>query len=404
MASIRKRRKKKNKKKGFAGILAVLILVFAVAGIIAAIVLSHREYATISLKDFYFKTYSGYNGKGTIEADLNEGRFNEKISEAIANYNKSFFKSKDIDEDDFKSLISTLEVNLPPANTLKNGNTVNILYNCDLALANKLNIRIEGREETVVVSGLKEAKLFTVEDLFKDLELDFKGMSPNVTMDIVNNSTDPFIQNIVYSPVEYKEYYSAGETVQIRAFFSETECLNSQVAVERPSGECVKEYTVEGEGEYVKSGSDITKEVLLEAVEAGKRAFNDANAWGVRVFIEAGLVPIYINKQATFSWLSPSVNKIYFKTVKDGVAGKSGNHYNDLDIIYSCDMTQADGVTTSVRAVVRFSDIIKMADGSLSYDFSSPSIISASHIAKNVTKVVVDYYLNDYFIEEISLN
>ncbi|MCR4655746.1 MAG: hypothetical protein K5770_05890 [Lachnospiraceae bacterium] len=403
MAPVRKQRKKK-KSETITGILAALILVFVVSGIVAAIVLSHREYATVSLKDFYFKTYSGYNGKGTIEADLNEGMFNEKISEAIANYNKSFFKSKDISEDDFKSLISTLYVNLPPENSLKNGDTINILYNCDLALANRLNIRIEGREETVNVAGLKDAKLYSVEDLFRDIEPDFKGMSPNITLNLINNSEDPFLQNIVYSPVEYREFYTAGEIVKIRAFFSEAECLNSQVAVERPSTECVKEYTAQGEGEYVKSASDLNREVLLEAAEAGKKAFNDANAWGVRVFIEAGLVPIYINKQATFSWLSPSVNRLYFKSVKDSAAGKSGNHYNDLDIIYSCDMTQADGVTTSVRAAVRFSDIIKMADGSLSYDFSSPSIISASHIAKNVTKVVSDYYQSDYFIEEISLN
>ncbi len=64
-------------------------------------------------------------------------------------------------------------------------------------------------------------------------------------------------------------------------------------------------------------------------------------------------------------------------------------------------MTQADGVTTSVRAVVRFSDIVKNSDQSLSYDFSSPEIISASHIASNITKVVVDYFAEDYNIEEI---
>ena len=385
-------------------IVAVLILIFMAAGISAVFIMSGREYATIRLKDYYYKTYSGYNGKGSIELRFDEGRFNEKIQEALANYEKSLIKDKEIGEEDYRRLVTTLAVKAPPEHSLKNGDTALIRYACDLDLASRLNIRIEGREEEIKVSGLREAREITVDELFRDVELHLEGNSPKISLAVVNNSEDEFIRDVVFNPVEFRDYYSVGDVVKVRAYFSEAECLKRMITVEKPSEECVREYTVEDTNEYLTKAADIPKEILKEACEAGKKAFSDANTWGVRVFIEAGLVPVYINKQATFSWLKPSVSKAYFRSVRESAAGKSGNHYNDLDIIYSCDMTQADGVTTSVRAVVRFSDLIKRPDGTVEYDFSDPEIVSASHIAANITKVVVDYFAEDYYIEEIPLN
>ncbi|MBQ7260815.1 MAG: hypothetical protein IJR19_05580 [Lachnospiraceae bacterium] len=400
----RSRKNNKRKRRTAVWIVAVLILIFLGAGIAAVFIMSGREYATIRLKDYYFKTYSGYNGRGSIELRFDEGRFNEKIQEALENYEKSLIKDKDIGEEDYRRLVTTLAVKAPPERSLSNGDTAVIRYACDFDLASRLNIRIEGREEEIKVSGLKEARKVTVSELFQDVELVLEGDSPKISVRVVNNSEDEFIRDVVFNPVELKDYYAIGDVVTVRAYFSDAECLKRMITVEKPSEECVKEYRIEDMNEYLSQASDIPREVLREACEAGKSAFSDANTWGVRVFIEAGLVPVYVNKQATFRWLEPSVSKMYFKTVKDSEAGKSGNHYNDLDIVYNCDMTQADGVTTSVRAVVRFSDLIKQPDGTIGYDFSSPSIVSASHIAGNITKVVVDYFADDYYIEEIPVN
>ncbi len=395
---------KRRKKKGAVWVVAVLLLVFIALSVTAAVILFPREYTVITLKDYYFKTFSGFDGMGSIELKLDEGRFNEKIAEAVNNYNKSFFKDREVTEDDYKKLISTLSVKTPPPNSLKNGDTALIRYSCDTALAGMLKIRIEGREEEINVFGLKEARTITLDDLFRDIELLYHGVSPNLTLEIVNNSEDEFIRDIVFDPVEYKDHYSSADVISLRAYFSDAACIKNGVSVEKKSDECIRDYTVSGVNEYLSSAAELSEEVIKEAVKAGETAFNDANTWGVRVFTEAGLVPVYVNKQATFQWVKPSANSIYFKSIKDPKALKNGDHYNDLDIIYTCDMTQADGVTTSVRAVVRFSDIIKKADGGLVYDFSDPVIVSASHISANINKVVVDYFTDDYFIEEIGYN
>lgn len=398
-----RRGEKRKKGRGFK-IAAAVLITGIVIFVILAVVLSKKAYAEIELSEYFTKSFSGYNGKGTLQAELDRERLQKKLDEAFQKYEGTLFKSGELAIEDYLRFISTLEPVLPAENTLSNGDIVTVRYRFDNSLAARLNIRVLGAEEQISVFGLEEARRISVDELFSDLAVSFSGQSPNAVLDIQNHSEDPFIQNIVFNPVEYKEFYRQGDEVKIRAYFSENECLNRKIIVEKPSEECVRTYMVEGVDEYLTAAAELPEDLIREAVAAGKRAFVDANTYGVRVFIEAGLVPIYINKQATFQWLTPSVQKAYFKSVKEEAAGKNGNHYNDLDIIYSCDMTQADGVTTSVRAVVRFSDFIRQADGGIGYDFSHPSIISASHIAGNITKVVVDNYENDYFIEEVPIN
>ena len=74
-----------------------------------------------------------------------------------------------------------------------------------------------------------------------------------------------------------------------------------------------------------------------------------------------------------------------------------------MSFIYSILKPVLKKATVKKSAMTR-EDFIRQADGGIGYDFSHPSIISASHIAGNITKVVVDNYENDYFIEEVPIN
>lgn len=164
------------------------------------------------------------------------------------------------------------------------------------------------------------------------------------------------------------------------------------------------EYTVEGTDEYVTSAAELTDELVKEAAEAGKEAFVNANEYGVRIFCEANLVPVYVNKKATFEWLKPTLLSVYFKSVKPEAAGQNGNNYNDLDLIYFVKITQADGVTCDAEAVVRFSNIIKRSDGTFEYDFSNAKIISASYSNSSIVKNVVGRYEDTYNIEKLDFS
>ena len=110
---------------------------------------------------------------------------------------------------------------------------------------------------------------------------------------------------------------------------------------------------------------------------------------------------VYINKKATFRYLEPSLISAYFKAVKPEYAGKDGNDYNDLDLVYFVKITQADGVTCDAEAVVRFSNIIQNKDGTFTYDFSNPKIMSASYSDSSIKKNVISRYETTHVIEKL---
>ncbi|MCR5791475.1 MAG: hypothetical protein K6G83_16455 [Lachnospiraceae bacterium] len=394
----------KGKRKRKRGTIAAILLLFAVfAAAAVSFFLSRRPYGVISLKDCYLKSLKGYDGKGSFELTLDEGKLKAGLFEAMKQQENSIFAGDAPDKEAYLSFADTVSAKAP-AGSLKNGDTAELTYDCDMALAGRLNLKITGREETVTVSGLNEARTITTEELFQDVSLSFAGASPRLTLTVVNNSEDDFIRDIVFHPAEEKPYYALGDRITLRAYFGENECMKRQIVTEKPSAECLKVYEVSDTDRYVGREDILPASFLTRAVEAGKAAFTDANAYGVRVFIEAGLVPIYVNKQATFQWKTPEFYKAFYKTIKPGSENNPGVAFNMLDLIYTCDMTQADGVTTSARAVVRFENIIKRADGTYDCDLSDPSLISASHIASNITQVVIDYSKDDYFVEEAALN
>ena len=242
----------------------------------------------------------------------------------------------------------------------------------------------------------------TLDDVFKDLEVTFAGISPAVTVSLQNTSAQPLVQQMVFEIVDAKEFYSEGEIVTIHASYTEDACRQTGFIVDTPQEECLREYTVTSEGAYLTSAAQLSSGLVREAIEAGKKAFTDANEYGVRIFCEANLVPVYVNKKATFVYGTPSYVSSYFKTVFPEKAGQVGMAYNDLDIIYEVRISQADGTSCVAYGAVRFSDIILNSDGTFSYDFSSPAVLSESYYSARVKKNVVDSYANSYEIEKVS--
>ncbi|MDO4189881.1 MAG: hypothetical protein Q4D29_12930, partial [Lachnospiraceae bacterium] len=107
--------------------------------------------------------------------------------------------------------------------------------------------------------------------------------------------------------------------------------------------------------------------------------------------------------KSTFEWVSYGPISAYLKVANSDIAGKNSNNYNDLDIIYTGTLTQADGQNVSVEAVVRFKDIVVNNDGTYTYDFSHPTISSCSHFDARIKKNVISNYEKNWSVEKISL-
>ncbi len=389
--------KRRRRNVGFLIISLFFVLcVFFVARTVLAL-----PYRTINLTQLARVEFSGFNNDGVATVSVDNDAVDALLSSVKEEYDSSWFAAADIDDGDYARFRQSLSFVTPLATNLYNGQEIPVIGTYDAAIAEKLKIEIEDTSGTATVSGLQDVTVIPAEEVFRDLAVGFSGVSPGLTISLQNNSTQPLISRMIFEIEDPKECYAEGDVVTIHALYTEEMCSETGYVVDTPSGECTMEYTAFSDSQYVASAADLPAGVIREAVEAGKKAFVDANEYGVRIFCEANLVPVYINKKATFTYGTPQYVSSYFKTVFPGKAGALGLSYNDLDIIYEVNISQADGVSCKAYGAVRFSDIIRNSDGSLTYDFSEPALISVSYLSSNVKKNVVDSFYDTHEIERV---
>ncbi|MCR5357896.1 MAG: hypothetical protein K6E63_10900 [Lachnospiraceae bacterium] len=385
-------------------IILLIPLIVAIGGAAVYVAVNATEGDTLDLSDYFEISYEGFNNSGTVSIKRDDESLLNDVRVIMAARREAVIKDKKVTDDDFLRFAAGIEAMPDKDGSLKNGDEIAISYLFDEELSRRLKINVNSSEAVYTVSGLSNAMPLTVDDLFRDIKVSFEGTSPDIKMTIYNNSTNPLIRMLNFAPVEEKERYALGDVVSIRCFFNDGERLHDNYYIDARSEDCVRDYTVEGCGKYVTYASELPDSAVKQAVKEGLRAFVDANEYGVRVFCEAHLVPVYINQQATFRYLSPNIEEIYFKSVDPGEAGKSGNDYNELDLIYKVQITQADGVTCPCHAVVRFSNFKLSSDGILAYDMTEPTIMSVSYNHSSIIKNVITKYEDSYSIEKLELS
>ena len=382
-------------------IISVTALVVIVIGFIAVKASMSMPYETVDLTDLCTVEYEGYDGAGSASAYVDDDAVDDLLSAVKQDYEDALFHSKEPDNEDYLKFRQSLEVSVDGGGNLTNGSIINMSCSYDEELAELLNIEVAANTRQITVGGLTNVQLLSIDELFADLDVSFEGVSPNLTISMQNKSQNPFIQRVSFEIAEPKEYYSAGDEVTVKAVYLDEASTETGYAVDASMDDCIKTYEATADSEYISGAASLPDSILEEAISAGKNAFKDANEYGVRIFCEANLVPVYIDKKATFVYGTPQVVSAYFKSVLPANAGQLGYDYNDLDIIYSVNITQADGVSCTAYAAVRFSDIVKNGDGSYEYDFSNPKILSESYYAARVKSNVTESYESDYTVEKV---
>ena len=382
--------------------VSIFVMLFILCGFIVLRATLALAYETIDLISLAKVEFTGFNEDGVATVSIDDDAVDELMASVKKEHEDSWFASEDVDDGDYAKFRQSLSFSLPRSTELSNGDIIPVLGACDESLAKKLKIDINSTSGETTVDGLQNVTKLSLDEVFEPLKVMFDGISPAVTVALQNTSTQPLISKMIFEIVDAKEFYSEGDIVRIHAKYTEDMSRETGYIVNASDEECIRDYVVTTDEEYISRAADLPSNIIKEAVEAGKKAFTDANEYGVRIFCEANLVPVYVNKKATFSYGSPNYVSSYFKAVFPEKAGELGLAYNDLDIIYDVKLSQADGVSCTAYGAVRFSDIIKRSDGSYSYDFSNPQLLSVSYYSARVKKNVVDSYANSYTIERVS--
>ena len=372
--------------------VSIFVMALILCGFIVLRASLALAYETIDLTNLAKLEFTGFNEDGVATVSIDDAAVDELMATVKKEHEDSWFSTGDIEDGDYAKFRQSLSFSLPKSTELKNGDIIPVLGACDETLAKKLKIDINSTSGEKTVEGLMNVTRLSLDEVFESLNVSFSGISPAVTVALQNTSTQPLVSKMIFEIVDAKEYYSEGDVVRIHAKYTEDMCRETGYIVDVSDEECIRDYVVTSDSEYISRSSDLPSNIIKEAIEAGKRAFVDANEYGVRIFC----------KKATFSYGSPNYVSSYFKVVFPEKAGELGLAYNDLDIIYDVKLAQADGVACTAYGAVRFSDIIKHSDGSYSYDFSSPQLLSVSYYSARVKKNVVDSYANSYTIERVS--
>jgi len=397
----RKSRKKRRRKVGVT--IFVLWLV-----IVAAIIYWKAFFAfgVINLNDNVVVNYAGYNTKGSLTAELNKAQIDEAIQKAYEKSDESIIHlNKKYTLSDYEALCDSIILQKDKSENLQNGDQINITFAYNEELAKTLKVKIKAEDSILTVADLPEAKLIDKEELFKQVEVRFSGVSPEVKLEIVNNSTDPFIKNVLFSATPAQMYYSAGDEITITASWNEENAIAQSYCVATGMSDCYKTYTVGGMEQYIMQTDQLSLEFVKKVNDYAKTLFTDASEYGMRIFSEAYTEAKWESGEAAvFSWSEPVLISSYFKSIKPEALGETGLDYNELDLIYHARISQPSGGTCDAEAVVRISNMMLNADGIFVADIENARIVSASHNNNSIVKNVITSYEDKYNVEKLEIS
>ncbi len=357
----RKRRYTKRKRTIEIFVKLGIILIFLVLILVA--ILYNLGLVKVDLNELTPVELSGFDTQGVITAKMNK-------------------------MDGYDEFFDTVTVDFSKTEGLSNGDKVDMVYHYDKKLAKKLGLKVKAEDEIISVEDLPQVKEIALDELFMNVEVNYSGIAPLVTAEITNTATEPFFKNIQYSIRDAKEYYDVGETIIVEAIFDEDVALKNGYHVEAGEDGLIKTYTVGNMDRYITDGGELTREQINELRNHALTLFGDANEFGLRIFCDAHLVPVYKNDRTTFKWLNPQFISAYFNVLEDEYMGEVGTHINDVKLVFEAVITQDDGVSCKTEVVVRYQNIIKYTDGSVDLALDSGSIISASGSDANIKKLV----------------
>lgn len=302
---------------------------------------------------------------------------------------------------ELKEFFASVEVEVSKAEKLTNGETIEVKYLYDAELAKEKGILVTGDHKTVTVADLPEAERITFEELFRDVEVTWEGISPLIVPVVENKSNHEFLKYVSYEVQGEKEYYKNGEEVVLKAVFDPQDAEDRLYAIDKGEDNYTRVYTAEAEEHYLTDVSRISDEILETLTEEGVKHFQDANQYGLRIFSEANCMPIWEGKKTTFTWENPYFISAYFTTASEEAMGSMETHVNDVKLVYGVTLMQADGVNCDAELVVQFTNLKENADGTIDLALDSAKMISATHKDKFIKELVNNKNNDKYRSERI---
>lgn len=236
----------------------IILLLIVSAVIIFAVYKKEDNSIVIDLGSYAEYQYVGANGTASIEDSYNYEKLERDLLRQVEPLNK--------EREKLNTFIHSIQFSFGPAVDLSNGDTVNVvsIYSGSEWLK-KYGVKLDNISFSFEVEGLPEPIEL---DLFKDLQIDIKGIYPNGAVELKNNAINPFIQNIDYM-IFYETAYKPlknGDIVIIAADYDIKEAKKMGYLIKEDS----KNILVNSIDEYVTDKNEIDEKTSSDMEQAGK--------------------------------------------------------------------------------------------------------------------------------------
>lgn len=249
----------RRKKKVLIISISSLVAAMAVIGLIIFIVIANKT--SINLNDYLTISYTGYDGVGEADYDINYKKLIEDYSEEL-----------DLDSESAKItfefvLEECVSGELNKEEGLSNGDNISFKWSVNSKVfEEKYGCTLDYEDVAEKVSGLQEAVAY---DPFENLHVSFDGMAPSGKVKMDTTDIEYYWLKYTATP---SDGLKNGDMVKVTVEYdddTEKYCLENGIKLVSTE----KEYTVDGLSAYVTDLAEIPDEQLTKMKNQAEDTF-----------------------------------------------------------------------------------------------------------------------------------
>lgn len=347
---------------------------------------------SLDMTEYTNVSFNGLDGKGSAAVTIDYNKlantlFGEEPAltdlEKIADYTKKRFK-----------LEMAVSCEFEQKNDLSNGDSFPVTIRVNEAYTKELGFSVKKTELSFKVSDLREPEII---DAFQDVVVKYIGFAPYAEADVLNNSTDEFLQRVNYT-ADPAENLSNGDVVTVTAEYPSSLADEYGYILQSET----KEYTVEGLGAYVTEESQIDQACLDAMKQQGfdivEAELANTSPNGI---VRRTDIPSYFADKGTSGEVT--LVNAYLLTLKSGFQEDNKNIYT---IVYKVPETLYDGgklvYDDYIYLAVTFYNLTMNEGGKTTVDMTKSRY---KQMATNTDKLYTDQisvFKSKYIVKEIT--
>lgn len=325
----------------------LVVFVLAIVALVTCVLvyINKKSTSTISAKDSLKVSFSGADGYGTMNIDIDEDVVGVKV---FKKYGQDYYQDMNMNAiDEIEGICNAIKINTSGAEDgkLKNGDVIKVKFSLDKGALKNDKFDIDTKSCTVKVSGLSNVDVINV---FDNLNVTFEGAIPGLRANFEWNTDDEYIKHLSLSPVDRNYasgYLSAkpGETIKYKLNIGENEELEY--------GYKFKSY------EYDLKIPDDVDTMLFDAEK-----LNDNNLDSIKKLAEQTIADYSLDHNNKYS--NYNYEGFILQMPKEETC-----YENKLSVVYTFDYTsETTGSTQRYIASFTIHDVTLKGDGSLDYN------------------------------------